>query len=375
MNPLFQQLFRQATQRLPGSANQITQGISRGFSSLKPVAENVRNITGSALQRTFGPEAGRLIPGTFNPSGINTAFPVRAPSIPPRLATGLLPASPGGAAVLPGRLLQGLLSNNPVTLGATETLGHLAFPPGIEYSSAHGTLQDPAIRLANVKADQARPIGTRAVLNNKPVFWTGDKYGWQTGPSALRAGLLGSEITGDEAYAISQVTPPAPTLPPPSSFTTTTTTTTTAASGGPAERALQREKVQAAAQVATNPLMQQWEAAKQAKDFEKADELGMQIWQSKYGKTPLGQPGGALGTTNPLMQSTFGYQANMSPRDISKVITNPSPASPQPSEASIQMGDLGTRAMGDTGYDPAAYGITPEQIEAIKQKLLAQAKK
>lgn len=206
-----------------------------------------------------------------------------------------------------------------------------------------------------LNATAARPKGTRAILNGKPVFWTGDQYGWQSPETAAKAGLLD---TGSVPGA-----PPAPVLPPPSG------------SSPPAERAYQRAKTQTAAQVAADPLLQKWEAARQAKDYATADQLGQQIWQNKYGATPMGQPGGAVGSFNPLMQSTFGYQAGMSPREISQTITNPSPAPVAPGEAPLQMGDLGTRAMAETGYDPTAYGVTPEQIEAIKAKLLQQAKK
>jgi len=145
--------------------------------------------------------------------------------------------------------------------------------------------------------------------------------------------------------------------------------------GAPAERAYQRAKTQTAAQVAADPLLQKWEAARQAKDYATADQLGQQIWQNKYGATPMGQPGGAVGSFNPLMQSTFGYQAGMSPREISQTITNPSPAPVAPGEAPLQMGDLGTGAMDLYGYDATRYGITPERIEEIKAKLLQQAKK
>lgn len=48
--------------------------------------------------------------------------------------------------------------------------------------------------------------------------------------------------------------------------------------------------------------MAQYGALQKAKKFEEADKLGMEIWQQKYGKTPLGQPGGAIGTKNPLME-------------------------------------------------------------------------
>lgn len=100
----------------------------------------------------------------------------------------------------------------------------------------------------------------------------------------------------------------------------------------------------------------------------------MQIWQQKYGNTPMGQPGGAVGTFNPLMQRTFGYQAGMSPQDMQAMQATAAPVQVAPGAIPYQQGDLGTRATLETGYDPAAYGLTPEKIEEMKQKLLQQAK-
>jgi hypothetical protein len=144
---------------------------------------------------------------------------------------------------------------------------------------------------------------------------------------------------------------------------------------GPADRAYQSAKAETAAMVATDPLMQQWSAAQKAKDFTTADQLGKQIWQNKYGGSPMGQPGGAIGSRNPLMDSTFGYQTGMSPGDIAKTITNPSDIPVSPGEAPYQTGDFGTRATSETGYDPAAYGISPEMIEEMKKRLLQQSAK
>jgi hypothetical protein len=107
---------------------------------------------------------------------------------------------------------------------------------------------------------------------------------------------------------------------------------------GAADRAYQSAKAETAAMVATDPLMQQWSAAQKAKDFATADQLGKQIWQNKYGGGPMGQPGGAVGSFNPLMQKTFGYQAGMSPTDIAQTITNPSAAPVGPGEAPYQTG-------------------------------------
>jgi hypothetical protein len=139
---------------------------------------------------------------------------------------------------------------------------------------------------------------------------------------------------------------------------------------GAADRAYQSAKAETAAMVATDPLMQQWSAAQKAKDFATADQLGKQIWQNKYGGGPMGQPGGAVGSFNPLMQKTFGYQAGMSPTDIAQTITNPAAVPVGPGEAPYQMGDLGTGALAETGYDPTRYGV---DVEEIKKRLLQQA--
>ena len=135
----------------------------------------------------------------------------------------------------------------------------------------------------------------------------------------------------------------------------------------PADRAYQSAKAETAAMVATDPLMQQWSDAQKAKDFTTADQLGEQIWQNRYGKTEMGRPGGAIGSRNPLMDSTFGYQTGMSPGDIAKTITNPSDIPVSPGEAPYQTGDFGTR-LGENGYDATKYGITPEMIEEIRKR-------
>lgn len=159
--------------------------------------------------------------------------------------------------------------------------------------------------------------------------------------------------------------PSAPVLPPPV--------------GGAADRAYQQELSRAAQLTAQDPELQRYEkaraAAKSQEEMNSARDIGMEMWQKKYGATPMGRPGGAIGSFNPLMQSTFGYQAGMSPGDIAKTITNPSDIPVSPGEAPYQTGDLGTRATSETGYDPTAYGITPEMIEEMKKRLLQQSAK
>ena len=148
-------------------------------------------------------------------------------------------------------------------------------------------------------------------------------------------------------------------------------------SNGAADRAYQQELSRTAQLTAQDPGLQRYEkdraAAKSQEEMNAVRDMGLAMWQEKYGKTPMGQPGGAIGSFNPLMQSTFGYQTGMAPADIAQTITNPAAIPVGPGEAPYQTDDLGTRALAETGYDPAAFGVTPEQIEAIKKNLLVQA--
>jgi hypothetical protein len=104
-------------------------------------------------------------------------------------------------------------------------------------------------------------------------------------------------------------------------------------------------------------------------------DQGMAIWQQKYGNTPLGQPGGAIGRKNPLMEEFFGYQTGMSPQQMQEMQATAAPVPVAPGEIPYQQGDLGTRATLETGYDPAQYGLSPNLVEEMKKRLLQQAGK
>ena len=252
-----------------------------------------------------------------------------------------------------GRALGNVLGNEMRYMGSQLQRGSL---PYLGNEMRYATNELSQRRNPSVSTPE-RAKGTQAILNGKPVYWTGSKYGWQSGPSAAKAGLLGSEVVGDDVFAPvigTTLTPAAaPILPAPTQ--------------GAADRAYQSAKAETAAMVATDPLMQQWSAAQKAKDYTTADQLGKQIWQNRYGGGPMGQPGGAIGSKNPLMDSTFVYQTGMSPGDIAKTITNPSDIPVSPGEAPYQTGDFGTR-LGENGYDATKYGITPEMIEEIRKR-------
>jgi hypothetical protein len=143
---------------------------------------------------------------------------------------------------------------------------------------------------------------------------------------------------------------------------------------GAADRAYQQELSRTAQLTAQDPELQRYEtaraAAKTQEEMNSVRDMGLAMWQERYGKTAMGQPGGAIGATNPLMRSTFGYQTGMSPGDIAQTITNPAAVPVGPGEAPYQMGDLGTGALAETGYDPTRYGV---DVEEIKKRLLQQA--
>lgn len=91
------------------------------------------------------------------------------------------------------------------------------------------------------------------------------------------------------------------------------------------------------------------------KKTQEAEDLGMKIWMQKYGQTPMGQAGGAIGTKNPLLAATFpetgGYASTFAPVD------------------EYQMGDLGTRAQGEMG--PTMETLNPLASQAAQQEATA----
>lgn len=99
-------------------------------------------------------------------------------------------------------------------------------------------------------------------------------------------------------------------------------------------------KIVQASDDAYRQLLSQYGNLQKEKQYEEAEKIGQEIWQKKYGKTAMAQPGGAVGAFNPLMQSTFGYQKGAS-------VDQPSYA---PSASQIQ-------PLGDAAFSVAANAV------------------
>lgn len=147
----------------------------------------------------------------------------------------------------------------------------------------------------------------------------------------------------------------------------------------PAERAFQAEKSRVAQLTAQDPELQRYEkartAAKTQEEMNAARDIGMQIWQQKYGNTPMGQPGGAVGRDNPLMQRTFGYQSGSAPgQQMGEPTLGPSPLMPQVDQA---LNPASPNYLGGEGAplmnfaDPRFENMSPEDF----QNLLNQVNK
>jgi hypothetical protein len=145
-----------------------------------------------------------------------------------------------------------------------------------------------------------------------------------------------------------------------------------------ADRAYEAEKSRVAQLTAQDPELQRYEKArKDAKTQEEmnaARDIGMQIWQQKYGGTPMGQPGGAVGMDNPLMLKTFGYQSGSAPdQQMGAYTQGPTPNIPQIDQ---MLNPAGPSYLGGEGAPLMNFGdenLTPEMIEAYQKQLLGQA--
>lgn len=138
----------------------------------------------------------------------------------------------------------------------------------------------------------------------------------------------------------------------------------------PEERAYNAERARIAQLTAQNPEFQN--IGQLRNDLR---DQGMQIWQQKYGSTPMGQPGGAVGMDNQLMQRTFGYQTGAAPdQQMGAPTLGPSPLVPQVDQS---LNPASPNFIGGEGpplmnfADPRFENMSPEDF----QKLLNQVNK
>lgn len=150
-----------------------------------------------------------------------------------------------------------------------------------------------------------------------------------------------------------------------------------------ADRAYRQEFSRVAQLTAQDPELQRYEAARlkavapgaTPEQVQSAENIGMQIWQQKYGNTPMGQPGGAVGRNNPLMDRTFGYQSGSAPgQQMGEPTLGPSPLVPQVDQS---LNPASPNYIGGEGAplmnfaDPRFENMSPEDF----QKLLNQVNK
>lgn len=102
--------------------------------------------------------------------------------------------------------------------------------------------------------------------------------------------------------------------------------------------------------------MAQYQNLINQKKTQEAEDLGMQIWMQKYGKSPMAQAGGAVGAYNPLLASMFPETKGFATTSA-------------PEQEEIQMGDLGTRAQGEMG--PTMETLNPMAAQAQQQAATA----
>lgn len=133
-----------------------------------------------------------------------------------------------------------------------------------------------------------------------------------------------------------------------------------------AERSYQEKLRRTAQLTAQDPELKRYKAervkAKTQEEMDAVRDMGLAIWQKTYGQKQIGQPGGAIGIFNPLMSTDNSTQTTGNPLVV-PINTD---------EAPYQVGDF-SRATGDSGYDPNAYGITPKMIEELQNRLLLQS--
>lgn len=157
----------------------------------------------------------------------------------------------------------------------------------------------------------ARPVGTQAVLNGKPVYWGGDDYGWQqlnqTGSSATLNSLNAPATQRQFVQDSFSGSPAGAPLARPAGTGSFTPLDPYAAQN----REYERERARVEAMVKANPDMQ-----KQAIADERAKvrDQGMAIWAQKNPELAAKLQPSAVGY-NAVQQALIGKNAGQAARE------------------------------------------------------------
>ena len=229
-------------------------------------------------------------------------------------------------------------------------------------SSQMSILGSMGSNLAGDKATRAKPRKTEGYSSYGTYTVGGIEYDINSGrPTYMPAGSV---------YPSSSVAPfvpaqgqapgrgPGPTLQPIPQIS-------------PEERAYNEERSRIEQLTAQNPEFQN--IGQLRNDLR---DQGIAIWQQKYGNTPMGQPGGAIGTFNPLMQSTFGYQTGSAPdQQMGAPTQGPTPNIPQVDQSLNPASPTFIGGEGAPLMDFTKENLTPEMIELYQKQLMEQARR
>ena len=213
-------------------------------------------------------------------------------------------------------------------IGTAAQIGGMFLPKqfGLPLMGAGTALQMAAPALGNeaeyafggaakrAEAQATRPVGTQAVLNGKPVYWSGKDWQQLTGQGSS-ATLNALNAPGVQNRFIQDSTP----------------------GGSQQERAYREAGINAAQQAASNPLFQKYQVAdltkqyNEAKTPEQRQSIGLQIWAQtnpqlaaklKQGQTGyveaqsapgMSNAGGNLFSSLPMPSANFSTALSMQP--------------------------------------------------------------
>jgi len=236
-----------------------------------------------------------------------------------------------------------------------ELLSPLAVGLGNYLRSDTGTLLKDRLRQGDIPGAFSAVTGLGR--SNAPRLEQYNPPGFNPNAPVTSADLLKSaQEVGLGAKREQRNEPPVPPAPPRLS---------------PEEQAYNQERSRIAQLTAQNPEYQN--IGQLRNDLR---DQGMAIWQQKYGNTPMGQPGGAVGMYNPLMQQIFGYQTGSAPdQQMGAPTQGPTPNTPQVDQSLNPASPTFIGGEGAPLMDFTKENLTPEVIELYQKQLMEQARR